>query len=95
MPATNWTNITDFETLLQAGNANSPFWLGMLIMLYAVFLISFTSMANIMVGLLASSFVALILGIFLAYMGLVAWTWVMFIAGILLFTMLYVVFSKK
>lgn len=95
MTATNWTNVTDFETLLQAANVNSPFWLAMLVMLYAVFLISFTSMSNFIVGLLAASFVTLILGLFLAYMGLVAWTWIMFIVGILLFTMLYILFNKK
>ena len=95
MTATNWTSITDFETLLQAANTNSPFWLAMLIMIYAVFLISFTSMSNFIVGILAASFVSLILGLFLAYMGLIAWTWIMFIVGILLFTMLYILFNKK
>lgn len=91
----NWTNITDFEGLLVAANDGSPFWLGMLIMIYAIFVISFTSMSNFIVGLLAASFVALIIGLILAYMSLVAWTWVLLIFGILIFTMLYIVFQKK
>ena len=94
MTPTNFSNINSFEDMLVAANTNSPFWLGMLIMIFAVFFITFATYGGFALGLLAASFVGFVLGLFLAYMGLVAWTWVLMIFGILIFTILYIAFSK-
>lgn len=95
MIPTNFSAINSFDDMLVAANTNSPFWLGMLIMIFAVFLISFSTYGGFVMGLLAASFVGFIIGLFLAYMGLVAWTWVLMLFGILLFSILYIAFSKK
>lgn len=95
MIPTNFSDITNFEGMLVAANTNSPFWLGMLLMISAVFLISFSTYGGFVMGLLAASFVGFIIGLFLAYMGLVAWSWVLMIFGLLIFSILYIAFSKK
>ena len=94
MTPTDFSNMTSFEDMLVAANTNSPFWLGMLVMIFAVFLITFASFGGIAMGFLAASFVGFIIGLFLAYMGLVAWTWVLLIFGLLIFSILYIAFSK-
>jgi hypothetical protein len=73
---TNWSNITTFEDMLLAGNAYSPFWTMMLFMIWAVLTITFMPFGT-MVALLAGSFLGGLIGLFLVYMGLVAWKWVL------------------
>lgn len=73
---TNWSNITTFEQMLVEANAHSPFWTMMLFMMWAVLTITFMPFGTT-VSLLAGSFLGGLIGLFLAYMGLVAWKWVL------------------
>ena len=94
--ATNWTAVTTPETFLQIANSNTGgwFWISMLFMIFAVSLISMLPM-GFEAALLGAAFAALMLGIPLAYMGLVAWGWVLMYSGIIILMFLVIMYSKK
>jgi hypothetical protein len=73
---TNWSNITTFEDMLVSANSGAPFWTLMLFMIWAVLTITFMPFGTT-IALLAGSFLGGLIGIFLVYMGLVAWKWVL------------------
>ena len=79
----NWTEINTFEDMLVSANAYSPFWAMMLFMIWAVLVITFMPYGTV-VAIMAGSFVAFFLGLFLAYMGLVAWQWVLALIGLVI-----------
>lgn len=92
---TNWTEIENFEGMLVEVNRYGPFWTLMLFMLFSVFLISFIPYGYF-TAMITASFLAFIIGLFLAYMGLVAWKWVMALLGIMiLMFILKTLFGKK
>lgn len=91
----NWTNITDFSQIPAAANeSGSGFWTGMLYMCWIILLLMLTAY-GFEVAIIASSFVALIVGLLLVYAGLVSWTYVLSFIGILLFMFLYIIWSGK
>lgn len=92
--ATNWSNITDFPSVLASANNNSPFWTGILMMIFAVFLVTFLRYGFI-VALIGSGFLAFFIGIFLSYMGLVSWNWTLFMLGICILGILYTMIWDK
>jgi len=91
---TNWTAVESLDRLLVEANANSPFWLAVLGMIFAVLLITFSKL-GIVIALLSSLFLSFVVGIFLAYLGLVEWLWVLMILGILIVMIFYVIFINK
>ena len=91
---TAWQNITNFEDTLAAANDYSPFWTGMLFMIWAIILI-ITLPFGIEVAILTASFLGFIVGMFLTYMGLVAWGWTMTMFGLILATFIYIMWSRK
>lgn len=92
----NWSNVTTWTQVLQTANTNSGSWFWTLIM-YGVFIISLLIFSSLgfETALLSASFIALILGMFLVYAGLVAWTWTLTFVGLILFMFLYIVWSSK
>jgi len=94
--ATNWTNITTPATFLQIANDNTGgwFWVSMLFMISAVLLISMLPF-GFLAALLGAAFAGLMIGIPLAYLGLVGWTWVVMFIGIIVFTILWVMYSQR
>ena len=92
----NWTNVTQPQHLLALPNVNTGgnFWLGMLFMMWFILIAMFVSY-GIEIAILGASFIALIIGILLAYMGLMAWTYCLIFAGVIIFTMLYIMWAKK
>ena len=91
----NWTEINTFEDMLVSANTHSPFWAMMLFMIWAVLVITFMPYGT-MIAIMAGSFVAFFLGLFLAYMGVVAWQWVLALIGLVI-TIIIVrtLFGKK
>lgn len=79
----NWTEINTFEDMLVSANTYSPFWAMMLFMIWSVLIITFMPYGTI-IAIMAGSFVAFFLGLFLAYMGLVAWEWVLALIGLVI-----------
>jgi hypothetical protein len=98
MPVTaqNWTNVSDFGGMLAIANDNTGgyFWASMMFM---IFIVSFFSMIGFgfEVALLSSAFAGLIIGILLAYMDLVAWSWVVMFAGITILSFIWIMYNQK
>lgn len=91
--ATNWTNVTGIEEMLIQANSYAPFWTGMLLMIFAVFLISFLSM-GFPLALITAGFIGFVLGLFLTFMGLVSWTWTLMLLGLMLLGIIYIIWAK-
>jgi uncharacterized membrane protein len=91
---TNWTAINTFEDMLVEANKYSPFWLAILMMLWVTLVITFLPMGT-SVALLGGSFLALVMGIFLVYMGLVGWKWLLMIVGVIIFTIIWDALNSK
>lgn len=80
---TNWSNVTSFEGLLLEANRYSDFWTAMFFMIWIVLMITFVPF-GISVSLIGGSFAALLIGLFLVYMGLMAWQWLLMIVGVII-----------
>lgn len=91
---TNWTNISTFEDMIFAANQYSPFWSMILFMLWGVLTITFIPF-GIQIALISGSFIAGIIGLFLAYMGVVSWKWVLGLFAITIFTLIMETFREK
>jgi hypothetical protein len=91
---TNWANITSIEGMLIQANSHAPFWTGMLLLIFAVFLISFLGM-GFPLALMTAGLIGFVLGLFLTYMGLVSWTWTLMLLGIMLIGIIYSIWEKK
>jgi len=94
--AANWTNVSDFGGMLSIANDNTGgyFWVSMVAM---IFIVSFFSMIGFgfEVALMSSAFAGLIIGILFAYMDLVAWSWVVMFAGLLILSFLWTMYNQK
>lgn len=90
----NWTNMTDFASLPAKANETAPFWTGILYMIWIV-LIFLMMGFGFDIAILAASFVALVIGMLLAYANLIAWANVGVFAGLLFFMFIYIAYSKK
>ena len=75
-------------------NSNGWFWLGMLFLIFIVLLVTLSNF-GIEVAILSSSLIALILGVFLVYMNLIAWSWVLFFLALILITFTYIIYVKR
>jgi len=94
--ATNWSNVTSPETFLQVANDNTGgwFWVSILAMITIVSLISMLPF-GFEAAVLGSAFAGLMLGMLLAYMGLVGWTWVVMYVGIIVAMILWIMYSRR
>jgi len=94
--AINWTEVTTWTAFLQTANNNSGSYFWTLIM-YAVFIIALLLMSawGFEVAILGASFLGLILGLFLVYADLVAWTWLLTFVGLILIMFLYISWTSK
>lgn len=92
---TEWSNITTFEDMLVSANSGAPFWTMMLFMIWAVLTITFMPFGTT-IAILAGSFLAGLMGLFLVYMGLVAWKWVLGLFALTLALIIWeTLFQKK
>jgi hypothetical protein len=96
MAVINWTNVTAFEQIPSQANVatNGGFWVGMLYMVWVI-LILMMLVFGWEIALLVASFVSLVLGLFLAYTGLISWGYAMFFAGMIFFMFLYITYTKE
>ena len=95
---TNWTSAGEsFSGIIGVANSNSGghFWLAIVIMVFLVLLITFSSMMVPEGALLASAFLAMLLSLLLVYMGVVAY-WVLGVfVGIIIVMIMYIVWSNR
>ena len=92
----DWSNVTSPEQLLAVPNSTTggSFWLVINFLVWVVLLIVFQAF-GFEVALLSASFSGLVISLFLSYLGLIAWEWSLFFIGILIFTILYIVYSSN
>ena len=90
---TNWSAVGNIGDLLTEANSNSPFWLMVLGLITAVLFITFNK-AGVIVAGLGALFLGFIVGLFLAYLGLVAWFWVLMLLGLLIALIFYVIIGS-
>lgn len=93
----NWSNATNLARgLVDAPNHNTggSFWVGILWFLWLLG-VALMSSFGWEIALLGSSFAATVIGIFLAYLEVIAWNWVIPFAAIDLFMFFYIMWSKK
>ena len=92
----NWSAITSPEDLLAIPNSNTggAFWNLTLWLIWIVLFVATIFNSNVEVALLVASFFGIIAGLALASMGLIAWENVLMFVGMLIFTILYIVWSS-
>ena len=91
----HFANVTDFGDLIALPNqSQSHFWLGMLVMIFGVLVMSFLAY-GFEVAVITAAFMTLILGMMLVYLGLVAWQWLMMFLGVILFMIFYITWNSR
>lgn len=88
--ATTWIDILVIPNTQTGGY----FWLGMLVLVFAVLLITLLSF-GFEVAMLTAAFITFVIGLFFVYLGLVGWQWLMMFFGIILFIILYITWNSK
>ena len=93
---TNWSEITVAQDILQVANANSGgfFWTGILYMVTIILMVIFIPF-GFEAALLTSGFIGMTIGIILLYSNLISWQWFLPLPGMILFTILYIVWSSR
>jgi ABC-type multidrug transport system permease subunit len=90
----NWTNITTIEQIPAAANNSAPFWTMILYMIYFIMIISL-SYWGIIPALLSSSFIGLLIGLFLVYAGLVPWQYVITFLAVIIGCIVYIILFDR
>lgn len=94
--AANWTGVSNMSSMLQVANAESGgyFWTSMLFMIWAILFISMLGF-SVEVALLSSCFAAIMIGMLLVFMDLMAWSWLLMYVGVLLVTFLWIIYNNR
>ena len=93
---TNMSTVTSPTDLLTVTNNNGGGYVGFAIDVL-IFFVLFLSMINfgLETSLLASAFIALIIAILIAYLGLMSWTLVGIWVGLILGTVIYLMWNSR
>jgi hypothetical protein len=94
--ATNWTSITSLSGMLTQANTNTGgyFWAGMLFLFFVVTMVTMLGF-GLEVAVFASAFTAFLVGLILVYMGLVSWTYVAGLFGIILALIIWISYARN
>ena len=96
MSVTNWTNVTDFQGILMAGNdATSYFWTGMYFMVLFIIWASLVVFQGWQVAMLATGFIGILIGLMLTYLGLMAVTWLLLVVGLMVLMMFWIYYINN
>ena len=89
-------NVTTLKGMLGVANATTGgyAYIGLLVMLQIIMLLALM-VFGFETAILASAFVSLISGIFLAYLGLISNTWLMFFAAQIIIIILYITWQRR
>ena len=93
----NWTGVdTPGEFLAMPNTATGGyFWAGMDLMIFLILFITLSTSFRWEAGILASAFVAFLISIFLVYLNLISFWIVGVFVALLLFTLIYIMWSNK
>lgn len=96
MTLVNWTNITNPEGLLAIPNTNTggSFWATILWLIVIVMFISMLSF-GFEIAVMTSCVIGFMAGFLLVYLGLVSWATPLIFMGLLLFMIIYTIWSNK
>ncbi len=91
----NWTNVTNAGDILAVANTNTGgfFWTAVVYLTWLVILLGLIQYGA-GVAILTSSFIGIIISMFLVYAGLMAWEGALFFIGLLIFYILYSMWSS-
>lgn len=92
----DWSNVTDAASFLGLANDTTGgwFWVNMLAMIWIVLGISLLAF-GFYPALLGSSFAILVIGILFVYMGLIGWTWIAAIVGLMVLVFFWIGYSSS
>ena len=93
---TNWTNVSNYQGVLESANNNSGgwFWTAVVWLVFLVLTISFSAF-GIEIALLAGCFITLVISLFLVYVGLVSFQTFLIFVGILILEFIYIMWSSS
>lgn len=93
----NWTGVdTPGEFLEMPNNSTGGyFWVGIDLMVFLIIFITLAGTFGWEAGILAASFVGLLMTVFLVYLGLVSFQILGIFIAILLFMFIYIIWSSK
>jgi len=92
----NWTNVTDFQGILVAGNsANDFFWTAMYFMMLIIVFSSLVVLQGFQVGLVVTGFIGIISGLLLVYLDLILLRWLLIVVGIEVLIMFWIYYSAN
>jgi uncharacterized membrane protein YedE/YeeE len=97
----NYTNInysvSNFSGFLDIANTSTGnyFWTGMLLMIFLVFTITFSSIMIPEGALLAAAFIGFLISLLLAYLDLVSFTYVGVFIGLTIMLIMYIIWSNR
>ncbi len=95
MGGTNWSSLQTFNAMLQAPNTYAPFWTGIMYMIWIILIVTFLPYGT-SIAIIAGSFIAFLLGIFLVYMNLVGWKYLLAMVGMIILMIIWdAIFTKK
>lgn len=86
---TNWSAISDFNGMIVSANTNFPFWALIMWMINLIFFLTAVGRFGLIAAWLSSAFLGTIIGVILAYAGLVGWTYVLTVFGLLVAGIIY------
>lgn len=87
----NWTNVTDFQGILIAGNnANSYFWTGMYFMILFIIWTTLVLYNGWQVAMIVTGFIGIIIGLLLTYLGLMGVGYLLMVVGLTVLTMFWI-----
>jgi len=89
-------NVTDLTGLMSIPNYHTGgwFWVGMTLMFQIIIFVALMPFGVLSAGF-SSSFLLLVIGIFLTYMGLIQWQWLMLFLAEILFLIIYVTWQQS
>lgn len=92
----NATNISSFDDVLKLANTttNGTFWTGMFWMLIAIIFMASIAF-GFEVAMILTFFAGMIIGMFLLYLGLISFTVFAMTEAILLFVVIYLVYTSN
>jgi len=93
----NWTGVDSPKEFLTMPNTATGgyFWMGMNIMVFLVIFISLAGSFGWEAGLLSAGFIALLMSIFLVYLGLLSFWVVGTFIALILITAIYIIWSNR
>lgn len=96
MSIINWTNITNAGQLLDLPNVSTggSFWVAVVFLVFLVLLVIFMQFGW-EVAILGSAFICMIISLFLTYMEVLAFKWVLFFIGMLIFFFMYIIYKSR